>query len=110
MTMRCETRDRMFVRCHGPLERGFVHRGHRHYIDHDSFVHEGTTLVVRYRLKREGPILDERTYVGPVRFKVAAGVFHEIEVVSEEGSWDCEFQIPEAGSAVTDVFHNELLD
>jgi hypothetical protein len=110
MTMHCEDRDDVFVRCHGPLEKGFVHCGHRHWIDHDSFVHEGSVLVVRYRMQKGGPVVDERTYVGPCRFKVAAGIFHEIEVVSDEARWDCEFVKPDAGSVVASVFHHELLE
>jgi len=108
--MHTEDRGDTFARCHGPFNQGFVHRGHRHWIDHDSFVHEGTTLRVRYRHKQSGPVVTEQTYVGPCRFLVAAGVFHEIEVLSEEGRWDCVFRKPEPGSAVADVFHHELLD
>jgi hypothetical protein len=108
--LRTEDRGETFARCHGPFNRGFVHKGHRHWIDHDSVVHEGTVLRVRYRHQKEGRVVDERTYVGPCKFKVAAGIFHEIEVMSEEGEWDCVFLKPAAGSAVSDVYHLEMLD
>lgn len=103
-------RGDIFVRCHGPFERGYIYRGHRHWIDHNSFVHEGTTLKVRYRHQHDGAVVKESTYTGPCRFLVAAGLFHEIEVVSEQGHWDCEFTKPEQGSPLSDVFNQELIE
>lgn len=110
MTMSTEDRGDTFVRCHGPFEAGFVYRGHRHWIDHQSFVHPGTKLRVRYRHQRDGAVVAERDFEGPCQFLVAAGLFHEIEVMSDEGRWDCIFTKPERGSALESVYHNELLD
>jgi hypothetical protein len=103
-------RGDVWVRCHGPFEKGFVYKGHRHWIDHDSYVHEGTTLVVRYRDAMKGPVLREIQYQGPCRFFVAAGLYHEIEVLSEEGNWDCEFKKIPVDSPVYPRFNQELLD
>jgi len=103
-------RGDFFVRCHGPFDKGFVYRGHRHWIDHNSFVHEGTTIKVSYRHFKDGPIIKTSEYVGPCRFPVAAGLFHEIEVISEEGRWDCEFPKPEPDSPLKGVFNKELID
>lgn len=103
-------RGDVWVRCHGPLPKGFVYRGHRHWIDHDSFVHEGTVLSVKYRQQRDGQIVLEKTYIGPCRFLVAAGLFHEIEILSEEGRWDCEFKKPSENSALSEIFNKELLN
>lgn len=110
MTMHTEDRGDTFVRCHGPFEAGFVYRGHRHWIDHQSYVHPGTRLTVRYRHRKDGAVVAERTYEGPCEFLVAAGVFHEIEILTDDGRWDCIFRKPEPDSAVADVYHKELLD
>ena len=110
MSMHEVDRGDLWVRCHGPFERGYVYHGHRHWIDHNSFVHEGTTLTVRYRHRQKDVVVKEITYTGPCRFLVAAGLFHEIEVVSEEGRWDCEFTKPENDSPLVGVFNQELID
>jgi hypothetical protein len=110
MTIKEVDRGDLWVRCHGPFEKGFVYKGHRHWIDHNSFVHEGTIIKVKYRQKKDGPVVKESIYDGPVRFFVAAGLFHEIEVLSKEGQWDCEFFKPEFNSPVSDVFNEELHD
>jgi hypothetical protein len=103
-------RGDMWVRCHGPFPAGFVYNGHRHWIDHDSYVHEGTTLKIKYRYTRHGEVALEREYTGPCRVLIAAGIFHEIEVVSEEGRWDCEFKKPEEQSVLSGVYNQELWD
>lgn len=108
--MRHEERDDLFVRCHGPFEKGFVYRGHRHWIDHQSFVRPGTKLVVRYRLNNNAPPVREVEYEGPCRFLVAAGLFHEIEILSDVGFWDCEFKKPPADSPLGGLYHQEMLD
>lgn len=110
MTMREVDRGDIFVRCHGPFAKGFVYRGHRHWIDHNSYVHEGTVLAVKYRCHKEGVIVKEAVYTGPYRFLVSAGLFHEIEILSEEGYWDCEFKKPEIDSPVHGVFSQEMID
>jgi hypothetical protein len=100
----------LWIRHHGPFDKGFVYRGHRHWVDHNSFVHEGTEISVKYRHQKNGPIVLEKKYLGPCRFLVAAGLFHEIEILSEFGEWDCEFKKPVENSALLDVFNQELLD
>jgi len=110
MTMKEFNCANCFVRRHGPFPKGFVYRGHRHWIDHNSFVHDGTTLKVKYRHHKEGPIVKEAIYQGPCRFLVAAGLFHEIEIMSEEGHWDCEFVKPDSDSPLQGVFNQELID
>ena len=99
-----------WVRCHGPFEKGFVHKGHRHWIDHNSYVHEGTVIKVRYRHHKDAPVVKETVYTGPCRFLVAAGLFHEIEVLSEEGQWDCEFVKPPTDSPLQGLFNQEMID
>jgi hypothetical protein len=103
-------RGEVWVRCHGPFPKGYVYQGHRHWIDHNSFVHEGTELKVKYRQRKDGPIVKESVYVGPCRFLVAAGLFHEIEVRSTEGYWDCEFKNFGTDSPLHGVFNKELFD
>jgi len=110
MTMKEVDQGDVFVRCHGPFDKGFVYRGHRHWIDHDSYVHEGTILSVKYRHHKDGEIIKESVYKGPCRFVVFAGLFHEIEILSEEGYWDCEFKKPEMGSPVHGVYSQELIE
>ena len=99
-----------WVRCHGPFEKGFVYSGHRHWVDHMSYVHEGTSISVKFRHQNNGPVVTQKTFDGPCRFFVAAGVFHEIEVLSDLGVWNCEFDVPESDSPVAAVFNHELLD
>jgi hypothetical protein len=103
-------RGDLWVRCHGPFDRGFVYHGHRHWIDHETFVHGDTSLIVRYRATKHGEVLQERTFTGPCRFLVAAGLFHEIEVVSERGNWDCEFKKPGADSPLVAIYNQDLWD
>lgn len=103
-------RGDVWVRCHGPFPCGFIYTGHRHWIDHDSYVHPGTILKVRYRHKKHDSVIKEVTYTGPCRFLVAAGLFHEIEVVSEDGRWDCEFKKPEPDSPLTGIYNQEMWD
>ena len=103
-------RGNVWVRCHGPFNKGFVYSGHRHWIDHNSYVHEGTTIKVKYRHVKDGQIVKETIYNGPCRFMVAAGLFHEIEVLSSKGEWDCEFAKPEPDSPIAGVFNKELLE
>lgn len=100
----------VFVRTHGPFCRGFKYNGHRHWIDHYSYVHEGTELVVRYRMQKNDAVYKEEKYAGPCRFLVAAGLFHEIEIVSENGEWSCEFKVPEDSSPHISIYNRELLD
>jgi hypothetical protein len=102
--------NELFIRCHGPFDQGFKYSGHRHWIDHYTFVHDKTVLLVRYRLHKDGTVVKEQTYEGPCRFLVAAGLFHEIEVLSEIGKWDCEFQKPDLDSPLQSVFNQELID
>jgi hypothetical protein len=101
-------RGDLWVRCHGPFEKGFVYRGHRHWIDHNSYVHEGTEISVKYRYQQDSEVVKEVIYSGPCRFLVAAGLFHEIEVLSDEGKWDCEFAKPADDSPLKLVFNKEL--
>lgn len=108
MSSRTEDRGDVFVRCHGPFEKGFVYKGHRHWIDHMSYVHPGTRLVVRYRHDRRGPVKAEQVYEGPCRFLVAAGLCHEIEILSDEGQWDCEFKKPPEDSPLAGIYSDEL--
>jgi hypothetical protein len=103
-------RGDLWVRCHGPFEQGFVYRGHRHWVDHDSFVHSGTKLRVKYRYSADGRVIREAEYTGPCRFLVAAGVYHEIEVLSAEGAWDCEFKKPPPDSPLALVFTHEVFE
>jgi hypothetical protein len=103
-------RDKFFVRCHGPFEKGFKYSGHRHWIDHNTFVHQGTVLLVRYRRHKNGEVVKEQFYTGPCRFLIAAGLFHEIEVISDAGQWDCEFEKPESDSPLQGIFNQELID
>lgn len=110
MTMREDDRGEVFVRCHGPFDKGFIYRGHRHWIDHNSYVHDGTQIKVSYRHHKEGSVVKESIYSGPCRFLVAAGLFHEIEILSQEGRWDCEFTKPEFDSPLQGVFNQELSD
>lgn len=100
-------RDNFFVRCHGPFEKGFVHRGHRHWIDHYTFVHDGTKISIKYRSEKDGVIRKQSVVEGPARTFIAAGIFHEIEVLSDVGYWDCEFTIPDGFKDLTDFFVNE---
>jgi hypothetical protein len=99
----------IWVRCHGPLPQGFVYRGHRHWVDHDSYVHPGTTIRVKYKYSLDGEPVKETVYVGPCRFLVAAGLFHEIEVISEEAYWDCEFKKPDLDSPLIGLYNQEML-
>jgi hypothetical protein len=101
-------RGDLWVRSHGPYFRGYVYSGHRHWVDHYSFVHEGTTLIVRYRYVKNGPVVKQTLYHGPCRFLVAAGLFHEIEIGSEMGYWDCEFVKPDEDSPLLNVYTREL--
>lgn len=110
MRMKSVDRGDIWVRCHGPYKKGLVYQGHRHWIDHDSYVHPGTILIVRYRTQKEGPVIKETIYEGPCRFLVAAGLFHEIEIVSEEAYWDCEFKKPEPDSPLNELYNQEMLD
>lgn len=110
MTMHEVDRGDLWVRCHGPFDKGFVYRGHRHWIDHHNYVHEGTQIKVSYRQRKDDSVVKEVIYTGPCRFLVAAGLFHEIEILSEEGRWDCEFPKPENDSPLQGVFNQELID
>lgn len=101
-------RGDIFVRCHGPFDKGFVYRGHRHWIDHDSYVHHGTRLKVKYRHSLDGPVIKELEYEGPCRFLVKAGLYHEIQVISDKGYWDCEFKKPPPDSPLACVFSHEV--
>jgi hypothetical protein len=103
-------RGDVWVRCHGPFQNGFIYNGHRHWIDHDSYIHEGTTLRIRYRHQKDGGVVMEEVYTGPCRVLIAAGIYHEIEVLSEQGSWDCEFKKPKEPSPLTGIYNQELWD
>lgn len=108
--MREEDRGDLWVRCHGPFSKGFVYRGHRHWVDHNSFVHAGTVIKVKYRHQQNASIVKETVYVGPCRFLVAAGLFHEIEVLSDTAFWDCEFAKPDCDSPLIGVYNKELIE
>lgn len=101
-------RGDLWVRSHGPYFLGYVYQGHRHWIDHDTFVHPGTRLFVRYKFQKNGPVVKQHIFEGPCRFLTAAGLFHEIEVASEVGYWDCEFVVPDKDSPLITVFNSEL--
>jgi len=103
-------RDGLAVRPHGPFPKGFVYNGHRHWVDHYTYVHEGTVLLVKYKYKQHGEGVKQTTFTGPCRFLTAAGLFHEIEVISDTGLWDCEFVIPENDSPLINVFTLALED
>jgi hypothetical protein len=79
---------------HGPFPRGTAIKGHRHFIDHDTFVHEGSTIEVEYRHRTSDLAFAVQIYSGPVRFLVRAGVYHLITAVSDGARWDCEFVNP----------------
>lgn len=109
--MRVFDQEGVRIRRHGPYTEGAVYRGHRHFTDHQTFVHEGTRLRIEYRIRAgdHAPLMSEEVE-GPARVLIAAGLFHTIIVLSDEGWWDCEFKIPEPGSPLARVFADEMLD
>jgi hypothetical protein len=107
--MRLEDRGDTFARIHDEYGRGFRYRGHRHYIDHDTVLVQGS-VCVRHRLTKDGPVAREERFDAPSRFTVYAGVFHEIEVLTDEARWECVFRKPPEGSPIANLYNQELLD
>lgn len=93
----------VYINNHGPHEKGYIHAGHRHFIDHYTFVHEGTTISIKYRAQQNTQVKKHNIVSGPAKVFIAAGLFHEIEVLSEVGSWDCEFTVPEGFEGLEDL-------
>ena len=109
--MRVFDRDGVRVRRHGPYLHGAVYSGHRHFTDHQTFVHEGTRLQIEYRIRPTDQVpLRTDDVEGPARVLIAAGLFHTITILSDEGWWDCEFAIPPEGSPLARVFADEMID
>lgn len=108
--MRLEDRGDTFARIHDEYGQGFVYRGHRHYTDHETRLLTGS-ICVRYRLQKDGPVQREARFDTPDRFTVHAGVFHEIEVLTDEARWECIFKKPPADSPLAgQLYHQEMID
>lgn len=97
----------VYINNHGPYENGYIHKGHKHFIDHYTIVHAGTTISIKYRTHKDEEVRKHDVVSGPARVFIAAGLFHEIEVLSDSGSWDCEFTIPEGFEDFGPYFSNE---
>jgi len=101
------SKPEVFINNHGPYEKGYVHKGHKHFIDHYTFVHDKTTVSIKYRAQKDEEARKRDVVIGPARVFIAAGLFHEIEVLSDAGSWDCEFTVPEGFEDWGSFFSNE---
>jgi hypothetical protein len=88
----------IYFRKFGPLAKGFVHEGHRHYQDHITSLMTGAVRV-KYRLVNDlaSDPLRSAVFFAPINFEIKANVYHEIEVLEDGTSYQCLFNNADCG-------------
>ena len=84
--------DNRIVACRGPFPKGFVRQGHKHVFDHHMRVPINSTLKVTFYQQLGQTPLREEIITGPISILAEKNIYHQIEVLSDEGYWDCEFE------------------
>lgn len=77
----------LFVREH-LLLKDQQHQGHRHYIDHVTFVASGTVLV---KIGDANPV----EYTGPCFIPIDKDIWHQFTSISDQTVYFCVFSIPD---------------
>jgi hypothetical protein len=86
----------IYFRRIGPLRKGDIADGHRHYRDHITAVMTGSVRV-KYRQSLDGAPLKSAVFIAPINFEVAAELYHEIEALEDGTSYLCLFWNEQAG-------------
>lgn len=82
----------LYIRPFGPVNKGYVHEGHAHYIDHAMFVEAGAVKVDWKNGGRSGSVVIEAPNFVPVKAEAS----HQIEALEDGTRWRCIFAEAEA--------------
>ena len=83
----------IYFRKHGPFKAGGRVEGHRHYVDHVTFLSSDRVRVLYRKALSDAPF-KEVEIVAPFFFEVAADTYHEIQALEDGTAWACIFAVP----------------